>query len=114
MKLADRYEKGGLFQVRPLVAGPFDGLLDKQGGTVETGRVAVTDEDALAIEVVGCTMACGLELRLIAFQLSRFSLEATIQPSSFHWPVSDEADEVETVRRRYDITSYRTAGGVIF
>ena len=62
------YEKGGLFQVRPLVAGPFDGLLNEEGGTVETGRVAVTDEEAFPIEVVGSTMACGLKRCFIAFQ----------------------------------------------
>ena len=57
-----------LLQIRPLIAGPFDGLLDEQGGTVEFSGVAVTDEDAFSIEVVGCTMACGLKFCFIAFQ----------------------------------------------
>ena len=33
-----------------------------------TGRVAMTDEDALAVHVVGCAMACGLKLRFVALQ----------------------------------------------
>lgn len=57
-----------LLQLWPTIVSPGDGTLDEQSDAILSRAVAVTDEDVLAVEGVGGTMASGLPLFLVAFQ----------------------------------------------
>ena len=60
-------------QLWPPVGGPADGALYEHGCTVLGGTVAVADEDVLAVEGVGGTVAGSLPLLLVALQEERAS-----------------------------------------
>ena len=57
-----------LVKFGPTVGGPLDVALHEQGRAVHGGRIAMADEDVLAVEVVDSTVAGGLVLLLVAFE----------------------------------------------
>ena len=56
-----------ILKFRPPVSRPFDGALDKDGGSLMGDAIAMTDEDVLTVHRICSTMACGLECLLVTF-----------------------------------------------
>ena len=55
----------------PAIRRPLNGALNEDAGTTMGNTVTMTDEDVVTAKGIDGTMACGLELLLIALEEER-------------------------------------------